>query len=213
MMNIRKTGWIAALVLIFTSPAAGKVYWGLRAGVARSSLVQQYDLDYLSGSCLGYSLAALADIPFYQRFSFRPEIALIYEGGSFLSYPVDDGFLLRNRMRGCGVQPSFNLAFNIPISGVKMAVYGGPALNYLLYDQLTTRPASETEQAETEAITEKGVRPFDIRINAGISVEYKGVFFSINALAGSSDRRISKTPTQSPVYQNNLTFSLGYFFR
>jgi hypothetical protein len=90
-----------------------------------------------------------------------------------------------------------------------MSVYGGPALNFLLYDKLTTRRMTE----ESESVTEKGIRSFDMRINAGISVEYIGVFFSIDTMAGSFDRRIEKTKDESPVYQNNLTFSLGYFFR
>jgi hypothetical protein len=206
---LRKTGWITGIILITSIPAMARVYWGVRAGAARSSLVQKIDLDYWSGSCLGYSAAVLADIPFYERFSFRPEAALLYGGGSFHSEPAEEGlFLQKHRVRTYSLQPSFNLAFNIPISGVKMAVYGGPALDILLWEKLTTE-----NKREEPAATVKKIRPFDIGANAGISVEYKGVFFSITTLSGTLRRQIRKTEGESSAYQNNLTFSLGYIFR
>jgi hypothetical protein len=197
------------LALICATPATGKVYWGVRAGVARSSLVQQIDLDYRAGSCLGYSVAALADIPFYQRFSFRPEIALAYKGGSFLSEPDGSFFLLKHGVRSYSLLPSLNVAFNIPIAGVTMAVYGGPALDFGLWSANTTERVGDWPVVATE----KEMKPFDLMINAGISVEYKGVFFSITTLAGTLERQAKRAEDESSVYQNNLTFSLGYFFR
>jgi hypothetical protein len=209
MGTIQKIGCIAGLLILTSLPAAAKVYWGLRAGVARSSLVQKIDLDYWSGSCLGYSIAGLADIPFYERFSFRPEIALAYEGGTFHSERTEGFFLLRHRARNYSLQPSFNVAFNIPISGVKMAIYAGPALDIYLRDDMSTEGVfSAPAIAKTEPF-----KPIDICVNAGISVEYKGVFFSINTLTGAMYRQKEKTEDTPSIYQNNLTFSLGYIFR
>jgi hypothetical protein len=215
MMKIHKAAWPAGLILVWilagAAPAAARVYWGVRAGVARSSLVQEIDLDYRSGSCVGYSAGLLADIPFYERFSFRPEVALIYGGGSFLSEQLGEGiFLLKHRLRTYSLQPSFNVAFNIPISGVKMAVYAGPALDFRLWNTVSTQSMLEESSF---AATGKETKPFDLGVHAGISVEYKGVFFSINALAGNLYRQKEKTEGEPSVYQNNLTFSLGYFFR
>jgi hypothetical protein len=175
--------------------ASAKVDWGVRAGVARSSLVQKVDVDYWSGSRPGGSVAVLGDVPFHGRFSFRPEVALVYQGGSFHSDPEDGLSLLRHRVESCSLLPSCNVAFNVPLSDVKMSVYGGPAVDFHLWHSTGA------------------VKSFDLGVNAGISVEYAGVFFSINTLSGTSDRRTDKTGNESPVYQNSLTFSLGYFFR
>jgi hypothetical protein len=196
-------------MLMVSIPVAAKVYWGIRAGVAHSSLVQKIDLDYWSGSCLGYSAGVLMDVPFYERFSFRPEVAIAYEGGSFHAEQAGESFRLRHGLRNYSLQPSFNVAFNIPIAGVKMAVYGGPACDFRLWNKISTEKVGE----EPTLVTEKETRPFDLGINAGISVEYKGVFFSINTLAGTLYRQAKKTKEEPSVYQNNLTFSLGYIFR
>jgi hypothetical protein len=197
------------LMLLSAMPAPAAISWGVRAGIARSSLVQEIDLDYWSGSRLGYSVAALADIPFYNRFSFRPEIALACEGGSFHSEPSENIFLQRHGLRSYSLQPSFNVAFNIPIAGVQMAVYGGPALDFLLCSKITTERAG----GELSGAAGKELKSFDVGVNAGISVEYKGVFFSITALPGTIYRQKMKAEDEPPVFQNNLTFSLGYIFR
>jgi hypothetical protein len=209
MRNMRKIGWTTGLILLLSTPAFAKVYWGARAGVSHSSLVRKIDLESWSGSCIGYSAAVLADIPFYHRFSFRPEVALAYGGGSFLSEQVEGWFLLKHTLRIYSLQPSCNLAFSVPISGVRMAVYGGPALDFQLCRKISTEKLKE----EFVIATEKEIRPFDLGVNTGISVEYKGVFFSITALSGTLYRQMKKTEGESSVYQNNLTFSLGYFFR
>jgi hypothetical protein len=206
--SIGRTAVVALVVAGASMPAAARVYPGVRAGISRSSLVQKIDLDYWSGSCLGYSVAALADIPFYERFSLRPEIALAYEGGSYHSGEEDGSFLVKHSLRNYSLQPSVNIAFNIPISGVKMSVYGGPALDLHLWDKTST---GKTESPSAPAAAT--VRPVDVAISTGISVEYKGVFFSINTLAGTLYRQTGRIEDQPPVFQNNLTFSLGYIFR
>lgn len=209
MKKIQKAGWIIGLATALSVPASAKVDWGLRAGVAHSSLVQKIDLTYWSGSCVGYSAAVLGDIPFAGRFSFRPEVALAYQGGSFLSDPIEGLYMLRHKIGSYSLLPSFNFAFNIPLSDVNMAVYVGPACDFHLRNKTSAR---QTEEGILPP-TEKDVKSFDLGVNAGISVEYKCVFFSINTLSGTLDRRTDKKENESSVYQNNLTFSLGYFFR
>jgi hypothetical protein len=213
---------MVGMVLAFVAPASGKVYWGVRAGISRTSIVQKVDLDYRSGWNIGGSVAGLVDIPIYERFSFRPEVSFVYQGGSFLSgydeSPLysdiaphsvfSEFYRLRNETMGYSLQVPLNLAFNIPISGVKMAVYGGPALDFRLHDKVTTKVIEDHS-----AVAAPKIKPFDLCINSGISVEYKKVFFSIDVLSGTFDRRVEKIKDESSVFQNNITFSLGYIFR
>ena len=208
-IHIKGAAIAAFLLLSALQPVFPKVYWGLRTGIARSSIVQRVDLNYRSGWSVGGSIAGLMDIPFYERFSFRPEVALVHQGGSFLS-GLDDSedYQLLNEFSGYALQPSFNVAFNIPISGVKMAVYAGPALDFHLDGKLAEKPLTEG----TNPLGQQ-VKSFDLAVNSGISVEYKGFFFSITSLSGTFDRRKQKVESDPPVYQNNVTFSLGYFFR
>jgi hypothetical protein len=201
---------IVSMSLTFAMTATAKVYWGVRAGVSRSSIVQKVDLDYRSGWDIGGSVAGLIDIPLYERFSFRPEVALVYQGGSFLSELDETGaYLLKNECKGYAVQVPLNIAFNIPISGVTLAVFGGPAFDFHLYDAVKTKKIDDG----TTTTPAPQINTSDFGINVGISVEYKNVFFSINTLSGTTDRRTVKIKNESSVYQNNVTFSLGYFFR
>jgi hypothetical protein len=159
---------------------------------------------------LGGSIAGLMDIPFYERFSFRPEVIWAYQGGSFFSgLNESNEYTLTNSVKGHALQVPLNVAFNIPISDVKMAVFAGPAFDFRLNDKLKTKAHVE----EPVATPTQKIRPFDFGINTGISVEYKNVFFSISSLYGALDRRKEKIQNDAHVYQNNLTFSLGYFFR
>jgi hypothetical protein len=188
-------------------PATAKMGLGVRAGFSRSWMIQKVDLDYRSGSHFGYSVAALADVSFYQRFSFRPEIVLTNQGGSYESPVQDDKG--KYSASHYSLQIPLNIAYNIPISGVRMAVYAGPAADIHLRGKMKSKRMGE----ELFPASEKEMKPFDLGVNSGISVEYRNVFFSVNVLCGTLDRRIDKVNEESKVYQNNLTFSLGYIFR
>jgi len=50
-------------------------------------------------------------------------------------------------------------------------------------------------------------------MNVGLAVEYSNFFFSVSALCGMIDRRALKREGETSVFQNNVTFSLGYYFR
>jgi hypothetical protein len=192
-------------------PVAAQITYGVRAGLAYSALTQRIDLDYRPGGRLGFSVAGLADVPFYRRFSFRPEISFAFQGGTYLSAPDASGrHQVHAKYRGYSVQLPLDIAFNIPISGVKLAVYGGPALDFHLFGETKMENMGENPEP---VVVEKDPDVFDLCVNAGISVEYRKVFFSITVLCGTSDRRTVKNDDEFPVFQNNVTFSLGYFFR
>ncbi|MDR0538251.1 MAG: PorT family protein [Tannerellaceae bacterium] len=209
--KIHKWNIIAALLLVGVPQAWSQLSWGVRTGLSHTSMVQQMDLYYRSGWKIGGSVAGLLDIPFYRRFSFRPEVALVYQGGNFVSGVDDDeSYAWLNNFKGYSLQPSFNLAYNIPISGVKLIIFLGPAFDFHFKDRLVV------EQSDTEASSSDEqalVKAFDFAVNSGISVEFKGAFFQIASLSGIIDRRERTLGNDSPVYQNNITFSLGYFFR
>lgn len=209
-MGIRKTIGMIGLIILWVMPVDGKVNFGVRAGLGRSWLVQKIDLDYHSGIRFGYSVGVLADIPFYRRFSFRPEISLVNQGGSYISCrSMDEQPTIKNTYNYYSLQTPLNIAFNIPITGVRMAVFGGPVLDFHLWGKVKARETGEAPPPTTE----HPMKSFDLGVNGGISVEYKNIFFSINAIIGTLDRCVEKTKTESSIYQNNLTFSLGYFFR
>lgn len=208
-MNGRK--WILiSLIVVGVMPATAKITFGVRAGLSRTAFTQKVDLDYQSGPRMGYSIAGLADIPFYRRFSFRPEIALENQGGRYYTLRDETGVSqLKCRANYHSLQIPLNIAFNIPITGVRMAVYGGPALDFHLWGKMKTTGVGE----EPLPATEKEMKAFDLGIKGGISVEYKNIFFSIDTYHGTVDRRVDKYENESSVYHNSITFSLGYFFR
>jgi hypothetical protein len=191
-------------------PAAAKVTFGVRAGLGRTAFTQKVDLDYLSGSRIGYSIAGLADIPFYRRFSFRPGITLANQGGEYSTLRDETGLpQLKYKANYYSLQIPLTVAFNIPISGVRMAVYAGPSPDFHLGGKMKMIGIGE----ESSPTLEKKMKAFDFSINGGIAVEYKKIFFSIETFHGTSDRRVDIYENESPVYHNSITFSLGYFFR
>jgi hypothetical protein len=201
----------AGILLTFPlQSASSKIYLGGKSGIAYSSIVQQLEgLNYRSGQTIGWSVAAMADIPARGRFSFRPELAFAYQGGSFLGGSEQEGYRWKHIVEAYSLQPTFHLAYNIPILDVQMTVFLGPALDFQLSSSLASKPIGNNE---TPAINQS-LTPFDIAASGGISVEYSGVFFSIATWSGLIDRRRIMSDSDTPVFQNNLTFSLGYFFR
>lgn len=210
MAKVSLRVWILIGFAALAMPATAQVSFGVRAGLARTAYTQKVDLDYVSGARLGYSIAGLADIPFYRRFSFRPEISLENQGGRYFTLRDEAGSpQLKYRANYYSLQIPLNIAFNIPISGVRMAVYVGPAPDFHLSGKMKVTGVGE----EPSPSTEKKMKTFDLGVNGGISVEYKNIFFSIDTFHGTLDRRVDKYENESAVYHNNITFSLGYFFR
>ena len=76
---------LGAIMMIAIVPAMAQVEFGVRVGGAYSSLIQKINRTYESGARFGYSVAGLADIHLKNRWSLRPEIAIINQGGSYYS--------------------------------------------------------------------------------------------------------------------------------
>lgn len=208
--GIKKSVWAAGMILLLAMPSAAQLRYGVRAGIARSWMIQKQDLDYRSGAHLGYSLGVFANIPVYRRFSFRPEIAFCQQGGYFYSL-FDENWTPSTRYSANvrTLQVPLDIAFNIPISGVRLSIFGGVAPDIRLAGKMKVRNLGENPAPTTEI----NPKSFDLGVNWGLSVEVKNVMFSINMLLGTMDRRIDKREGESSVYQNNLSFSLGYMLR
>ncbi|MEG1544647.1 MAG: PorT family protein, partial [Tannerellaceae bacterium] len=109
------------------------------------------------------------------------------------------------------VRIPINLAYTFTISGMHLGVFAGPALDYSFAGKIKTKEENRTLQfGDTK---NADLKPFDLGVNIGLMAEYKNVFFSINAVCGTLDRRSIRSEGESAVYQNNVLFSMGYFFR
>ncbi|MDH6535606.1 PorT family protein [Parabacteroides sp. 52] len=208
----RKIGLSLIVVMLMAIlPATAQVAFGVRAGASYSSLTQKVGTTYESGARMGYSIAGMMDIPLYRRFSLRPEIAFANQGGAWYSVPEMGNMALRNRCWYYSLQVPVNLAFTFPIMDVRVSILCGPVADFSLFGRMTSRQTGE--DLVFGNTQEKDLKPFDLAVNAGLAVEYKRYFFSINSLCGTFDRRAVKREGESRLFQNNVTFSLGYFFR
>jgi len=192
-------------------PVMGQVDFGVRLGGAYSTLIQKVGDNYESGARFGYSLAGLADIHLYQRFSLRPEIAFVNQGGAYYSAPDMEGMAFHNEYWYYSLQIPVNVAYTFPIGDVRLSILAGPVADFSLFGKMRSHDTDvDIHFGHTE---EEDLKPFDLGVNVGLAVEYKKCFFSINSLFGTLDRRAVKRDGESSVFQNNVTFSLGYFFR
>lgn len=208
---IRKIGWIGLLAVWMILPVAAKVTYGVRAGGAYSALIQKVGTEYSSGARFGFSVAGLAEIPLYKRWSLRPEIAFANQGGAYFSGPEMDGMAMHNKCWYYSLQVPVNVAYTFMLSDVRLSVFAGPAFDWSLFGKMKTRETeSNLHFGQTD---EKDLKPCDFAVNLGFGVEYNKFFFSISALCGTIDRRAVKREGETSVYQNNVTFSLGYYFR
>lgn len=207
----RKTGIILLLAVCMILPLAAQVTYGLRAGGAYSSLIQKVGTEYSSGARFGFSVAGLAEIPLHKRWSLRPEIAFANQGGAYFSGPEMGGMAMHNKCWYYSVQIPVNVAYTFLFSDVRLSVFAGPAFDWSLFGKMKTRTTdSDIHFGVSE---EKDLKPCDFAVNLGLAVEYNRFFFSIAALCGTIDRRAVKREGETAVYQNNVTFSLGYYFR
>lgn len=199
---------IALLVL----PLSAKVTWGVRAGGAYSSLVQKVDGEVHAGARFGFSIGGLMEVPVYKKLTFRPEVAFVNEGGTFYSTAERYSQVsFKNKCNYFSIQVPFNFAYSFNIEDVRLAVFAGPALDFSLFGTMRTKDNTfDIQFGQTE---EKDLKFFDLGVSVGLDVEYKNVFFAIHTLCGTLDRYAVKRPGESAIFQNNVTFSLGYFFR
>lgn len=179
-----------------------KLTWGVRAGLAYSSLTQIIDEEVTYGGRLGFSVAGLADIPFSRKFSLYPELAFLNQGGAYsYVYMVDNE--VREGRHTCNyysLQLPINLAYKIYFNEWKLGILAGPFIS------LSTR---EREHHDWNV---RDFRSFDVGAGTGLYVEYSRVYFSVYACTGFINKLRERQPPESEIYQNNLTFSFGYWF-
>ena len=212
---MKKSGWIIiSFLILFTFTSEAQIDWGVRVGAARSSLTQKVDGMFRSKGRFGFSVAGIADISLKNRWTLRPEVAFVHEGGGYVSNWTFSGVnLLENKYKYYSLQVPINVAYNIPLSDVTLSIAAGPVLDFSLFGKMNT----QTDKLENinfwSTSREKDLKPFDMGVNVSLSVEYVNVFFSIGTVFGTLDRRAVKREGESAVFQNNVNFSIGYFFR
>lgn len=212
MKNLtRKIGILSVAVLLMIAPAAAKITYGVRVGGAYSSLVQKVAGESVSGARFGFSVGALGEIPLKGRWSIRPEIAFANQGGAYYSGPDKDGMALHNKCWYYSLQVPVNVAYTFVFTDVSLSVFAGPAFDWSLFGKMKSREIDP--DIHFGVSEEKDLKPCDLGVNVGLGVEYSNFFFSISALCGVIDRRAVKREGETSVYQNNVTFSLGYYFR
>ncbi len=212
MKNLtRKIGILSVAILFMIAPAAAKITYGVRVGGAYSSLVQKVAGESESGARFGFSVGALGEIPLKGRWSIRPEIAFANQGGAYYSRPEMDGMALHNKCWYYSLQVPVNVAYTFVFTDVSLSVFAGPAFDWSLFGKMKSREIDP--DIHFGISEEKDLKPCDLGVNVGLGVEYSNFFFSISALCGVIDRRAVKREGETSVYQNNVTFSLGYYFR
>ena len=210
-MNYMKKILFVLLIALLSTPAMGQISLGMKGGLAYSSLAQRIDNVNEAGARLGFSVGGLANIPFYNRFSVQPELIFINQGGSFYSR-VDDSFSsIRSNYNYYSLQIPVNMAYTILVSDVNMKILFGPSVDYSLTGKRTIKGVQNDIGFGEREIGD--FKSWDLGINIGFEAGYQKVFFSINTLFGVLDRRTVKHTGESSIYQNNVTFSLGYYFR
>lgn len=214
---MRRVGLFCILLICITLSAASQVAFGLRAGGAVSSLSQKVHGHYESGSRFGYSVAGVADIPLtfiYKRISFRPELVFCRQSGFWLS----NNNLMENTQKNMytyhSLQVPANLAFTFPFYDIRITLFAGPSLDFSLGGTGKSYPIDYSPKApELSSVQEKpSLTKFDLGVNLGFAVKYREWFFAINVNSGTLDRRTDQKEEEPSIYQNNATFSLGYFF-
>ncbi|WP_075555904.1 MULTISPECIES: porin family protein [Parabacteroides] len=213
---MKRIGLVIILVMLMIVPAGAQITWGVRGGLAYSSLVQKIDNNYQSGARFGFSVAGLAQIPLYKKLSLQPEVAFVNQGGNYLS-KISDGespelAYPKTKCNYYSILVPVNLVYTFQFTDVYFSVMAGPAVDFSLFGKMKTKENVNTDIVFGQS-GEADLKTFDLGVNLGLQVEYSNFFFSVSALCGTLDRRTSKHVGESSLYQNNVTFSLGYYFR
>lgn len=193
--------------------ARAQVAFGVRAGGAYSSLIQKVNDRAEAGSRFGFSVAGVADIPLSanKRWSLRPEVALVHQGGAYYSDQDLHGMALHNKCWYYSLQVPVNVAYTFRFTDIFLSVFAGPSFDWSFYGKMKSR---ETNPDLHFGISEeKDLKPCDMGINIGLTVECNKFFLSLSSICGVIDRRATKREGETSVYQNNVTLSVGYFFR
>lgn len=196
-----------------TVSAFAQVEFGARVGGAYSSLIQHVDGQVESGGHFGYGVFGLMETPIYKGLSFRPEVGFVNQGGSYYSQHLPEGMGAHNSYSYYSIQVPLNLVYTFYLSDVRLAIFLGPAFDFSLFGKMKTRGTDVSTDIDFGREEEPHLRTFDFGINLGMNVEYNRFVFAISNLTGLLDRRTVKREGESTLFQNNVTFSLGYIFR
>jgi hypothetical protein len=196
--------WIfTGLMALLSWEVGAQVTFGVRAGLSYTSLTQMIEEEVTYGGRMGFCLAGLLDIPISQRFSLRPELAVLNLGGTYyVEYMVEKNPYIeieRHKSNYYSIQLPVNFTYKISSGIWQFGVYGGPFVSV------------STQAREKDVLEERKFRPFDVGAGTGLYVQYRRVFTSIYVHSGFIDRQIHKRSHESQLYQNNVIFSLGYW--
>ncbi|MDR2469323.1 MAG: PorT family protein [Tannerella sp.] len=197
--------WICiGIATLLAGGMKAQIAFGIRAGISYASLTQLIEEEVRSGGRIGFSMAGLTDIPLSPRFSLRPEIAIVNLGGTYyMLYRTDKQIEMeRHRSNYYSIQAPINMVYKIFSNDWQFGIYGGPSV------AVSTQVREKTLREE-----ERKFRPFDVGAGAGFYVQFRRVFSSIYVHTGILDRQTRKSSGESQLYQNNVVFSLGYWFR
>ena len=195
--------WIFILVLIGLSLSVkAQITFGARAGIAYTSLTQTIDEEVTYGGRVGFNVAGLMDIPLSRQFSLRPELSFLSQGGAYsLEFREKETLWQRYKRNYYAVQVPINFTYKMFVNEWQLGAYVGPSISL------------STQVKEREGLEERKFRTFDTGIGAGFYVERQNLFFTIYCHTGLIDRLEEKRPGESHIYQNNVIFSFGYWFR
>ena len=202
---------LVLLIAIMTVPAMGQISYGVRGGLSYTSLVQRMDDKNEVHGWNGFSIGGLVNVPVYRRFSVQPELAFTRQGGGYYSGLGDEFSRVYSKYNYYSIQMPVNMVYTVPISGFRMSILFGPAIDCSLFDKSPKICMQEELGVDKNKVG--NLKTWDFGVNVGLEGEYNNVFFSITALCGVLDRRSIKYAGEKQLYQNNLTFSLGYHFR
>ena len=201
------------LLLLLTLTAKAQVRYGLRTGIGYSSFIYKMEGQYQSGARFGYGSAFVLDIPLKNKLSLRPELIYHNQGGNFYTQKyATEAYLKPDLVKSHfhSLQLPINLAYNIPLSDIQLTLMAGPAIDYSFAGNISYDGSDRSVSFGTEESND--YKPFDLAVNIGFAAEYKHLFFQISSAFGVLDRKSTPYKEESAVLQNNVSFSLGYFF-
>ena len=137
---MRKIGLLLIAVMMIL-PAMAQVSFGVRAGGAYSSLIQKVEDTYEAGARFGFSIAGLADIPLSKnkKWSLRPEVAFVNQGGAYYSNQDIHGMALHNKCWYYSLQIPVNVAYTFTFTDVHLSVFAGPTFDWSLFGKMKSR--------------------------------------------------------------------------
>lgn len=201
---------VTLFLFMWVIPLSAEITYGVRAGGAYSSMLQRRDGILKSGGRFGYSIAGLMDIRLYRRVSLRPELVFANQGGAYY-IPVNSPDPVQYKSNYYSVQLPVNVVYTFTYEGVKFGVGGGPCFDVPLWGHI--KENGHNRDLNFGPGISNDLKAFDFGMNVGINIEYSKFFFAVNAFCGMLNMNPLKKTGEPSLYQNNVTFSLGYMFR